>query len=64
MTDPATLPSPDPAQTPSPSVRPLVLLAADDAVVCVDDLCVTPIDTARAADPAEAHETASTEPAR
>jgi hypothetical protein len=46
MTDPATTPLPDPFSAPLEPAPPLVLLAADDAVVCVDDMCVSPGDEA------------------
>ena len=45
MTDSATPCLPDAPDRPAP-VRPLVLLPADDAVVCVDDLCIGPDDEA------------------
>jgi hypothetical protein len=32
--------SPTPAAEPAVEHRPLVLLAADDALVCVDELCL------------------------
>ena len=41
MTNHAIAPLPDPATPQTPPVPPLVLLAADDALVCVDDVCVT-----------------------
>jgi hypothetical protein len=44
MTDPATTPLHDTSDArPMPQPR-LLLLAADDAVVCVDDLCLSPGD--------------------
>ena len=43
-----------PALSPATPVAPLVLLAADDAVVCVDDVCLTlPDDAPDGAVPAE-----------
>ena len=47
MTDLAATSIPDHAPTQPAQPRPLVLLGADDAVVCVDDTCATlPVDAA------------------
>ena len=56
MTDPATAPLPDASDRRLTPMRPLVLLAADDAVVCVDDLCVSLDDEAGIADAAVSQE--------